>query len=274
MRSVHGATGYGMYMIILEVLVEQPGHSLDIAGRYSYTVLSKELGCSAAKAKRFVNDCVDEFHIFNSDGRKIWSEYLNEKMQIIDEGSAKRSADGTAAANVRWHGDANSAPVGEDEGNPAMQSHSGGSAVAVQGNDSKAKGKDTTTKTDDTSTKNTETITKQSQAECSCSVPASEKDDMCAACFFGREDDIFDMYHGMLMTKARRLELMKLYKLSDEDFKNVYFRLCSRLDHLSSPPPNYGRFVEEFFREKAKAIIPLNKAPQSHDEIPAAGSLN
>lgn len=98
MLSVYGMLGYGWYWAIIEMLREQEGYMMDITGKYSYNAFALTLMCDVETAHKFINDCVNEFKLFESDGKYFWSESLIRRMKNWEEKSEKARQ----AANIRW----------------------------------------------------------------------------------------------------------------------------------------------------------------------------
>lgn len=68
MKSVYGFEGYGLYWAIVEALREQEGYRLKIGGKFGLVPLSGMVQYDATKLKEFVNDCVNEFELFQIKG--------------------------------------------------------------------------------------------------------------------------------------------------------------------------------------------------------------
>lgn len=98
MLSIYGMTGYGWFWVLLELLREQDGYALDISGKYAINALAMQMYTDNETAKKFINDCINEFHLFESDGACFWSNSLRKRMEYLDE-KRKKARD---AANIRW----------------------------------------------------------------------------------------------------------------------------------------------------------------------------
>jgi DnaD/phage-associated family protein len=125
MRSVYGAAGYGWYWMIIEILREQPDFKLEI-NKYTWNALAMQMQSDADAIKKFVEDCINEFGLFKSDGKFIWSESLIRRMEKMTEKSEKARK----AAKSRWEKDNKSNAL-------AMQTQSGRNADAMQLNEMK-----------------------------------------------------------------------------------------------------------------------------------------
>ncbi len=132
LRSVHGEKGYGWFWIIVEILREQIGYKFPIAGKYSYTVLSRELGASEEEARAFIEQCIKEFGLFKADKRFIWSDSLNERMFDLDQRRQVNSENARKGQQKRREGEQK--PPDSDE----MRLQSDRTAVAVQTEESRS----------------------------------------------------------------------------------------------------------------------------------------
>lgn len=119
MRSVYKGEGFGWYWILVEMLRETANYKLSIEGKYIWNAFAEELQCDADKAKQFINDCIDEFHLFDSDGISFWSNSLFRRMQKKDEKSEKARE----SARSRWSKNRNA---------NAMPTHSESNAKRIE----------------------------------------------------------------------------------------------------------------------------------------------
>lgn len=97
MRSIYGLEGYAMYFMIVEILREQDEYKLEIT-KYTWNTLAMQMHTEAEKVKEFVNDCVNEFHLFAVENNVLYSESLLKRMKLFKEISETRSK----AAKTRW----------------------------------------------------------------------------------------------------------------------------------------------------------------------------
>jgi len=95
--SAYGMEGYGMYWVLVEMLREQSDYILEKTKSFP-SVLAIETMCDAAKVKKFLNDCINEFELFVEDETHIWSKSLLRRMEKLD--SIKRAR--SKASLVRW----------------------------------------------------------------------------------------------------------------------------------------------------------------------------
>ncbi len=98
MRYVYGAEGYGWYWIIVEMLREQKDYRLKQCGEFFYHALAMQMHCTVDAAHKFVDDCINQFNLFQSDGDFFWSNSLIRRMKSKDEKSEKARQ----AALSRW----------------------------------------------------------------------------------------------------------------------------------------------------------------------------
>ena len=123
MLSVYKMSGYGWFWVLLELLREQDGYKLDLSGKYSLNALAMQMYTDSNTAKKFIDDCVNEFHLFESDGNCFWSNSLKERMEYVDI-KREKARD---AANKRWQNRSDILSNNAD----AMQTHSDGNASKV-----------------------------------------------------------------------------------------------------------------------------------------------
>tara|TARA_R100000995_G_scaffold84922_1_gene65915 strand:+ start:29279 stop:29974 length:696 start_codon:yes stop_codon:yes gene_type:complete len=99
LMSIWGAEGYGWYWIIVEVMAQQKGYKISTQKKYDFPSLALSLpNCSTEKCKEFVDDCINEFELFKSDGKNFWSTSLIERMTKHDMARER----GKNAAAARW----------------------------------------------------------------------------------------------------------------------------------------------------------------------------
>lgn len=113
MRGVFGAKGYGWFWILVEIMAESDGYQLDCKSKYTFGAYAMQMQCSADEAQEFVNACVNEFDLFESDGEYFWSNSLRKRMQYRDSVSEKRAA----AAEARWEKQRKNANASKDDAN-------------------------------------------------------------------------------------------------------------------------------------------------------------
>ncbi|MDR9857845.1 DUF4373 domain-containing protein [Paenibacillus sp. VCA1] len=134
MRGVYGAEGYGWYWMIIEMMRDSDGYKLDMQSKYAFNAFALQLQADCSKIEEFVADCINEFHLFESDGKFFWSNSLIRRMAQREEVRAKRSA----AAKARWDKEKSESGKASENAQP-MQMHDQSNANAMQGKESKGK---------------------------------------------------------------------------------------------------------------------------------------
>jgi len=85
MRSVYGMEGVGCWWTLQEILSTQPNYKLDISTEYAFNELADDLRLDAGYVERYINDCVNKFHLLVCDDTHLWSPALIEAMIPLDE---------------------------------------------------------------------------------------------------------------------------------------------------------------------------------------------
>ncbi|MCJ8015247.1 DUF4373 domain-containing protein [Paenibacillus sp. KQZ6P-2] len=134
MRGVYGAEGYGWYWMLVEMMRDSDGYKLDMQSKYTFNAFALQLQADSKRVQEFIMDCINEFHLFTSDGKSFWSNSLNRRMDKREEVKAKRSA----AARARWDKE-KQVDDGEYTDAEMMHLHSTSNAEAMQGKESKVK---------------------------------------------------------------------------------------------------------------------------------------
>lgn len=98
MMSVYGFEGYGRFWALVELLRREDSYKINMNKRTFYVSIAHYLRWNDQDAKQFIDDCIREFELFNSDGEYFWSESLNNRMMMMEQKSEARSN----AANARW----------------------------------------------------------------------------------------------------------------------------------------------------------------------------
>lgn len=98
MRSKYGSEGYGWYWMIIEILREQSEYKLE-HNKYLCITLAMQLQCDSNALHNYVEDCINEYHLFESDGVYIWSNSLMRRM----EEKVTKSENAKKAAKARWN---------------------------------------------------------------------------------------------------------------------------------------------------------------------------
>jgi hypothetical protein len=95
LRMKHGATGYGVYFMILERLREEK----DYMSAKNYDVLAFDFHVSVEMVQSVVEDF--ELFEFTEDGKKFYSLSFLNRMKLKDEISKKRSEAGKKGMQIR-----------------------------------------------------------------------------------------------------------------------------------------------------------------------------
>lgn len=98
MRAAYGATGYGWFWVLIEMMRESDEYQLKMKGKYSFNAFALQMQSNTDEAKKFIDDCIHEFELFESNDQFFWSPSLLRRMSKREEKSGKARA----AAQVRW----------------------------------------------------------------------------------------------------------------------------------------------------------------------------
>lgn len=104
MMQVYGMEGYGRWWVLLERLRKEQNYKYNISTKFAYNVLAQEFCCSNDVAKDFVQQCVEEYGLLQTDGVCIWSNGLNARMEHLDKKRAimsERGRKGAAVTNAK-----------------------------------------------------------------------------------------------------------------------------------------------------------------------------
>ena len=130
MMSDYGMAGYGMYWFIVETLREAEGYKLQ-NNKQTWRALARQMCINAQEVEKFIQDCIDDYELFATDGIAFWSNSLLKRMGKVDEIRMKRSE----ASRKRWEKNK------QDNAN-AMQLDSKSNANAMQTDANKIKEKE------------------------------------------------------------------------------------------------------------------------------------
>lgn len=100
MRSECGIQGYGVYWVIIEMLRESEDFKLPMK-KLTFNAIAMQVLCkdyAKDDAKSFVENCIKEYELFETDGEFFWSKSLLKRMDKKNDVSEKRRA----AAKKRW----------------------------------------------------------------------------------------------------------------------------------------------------------------------------
>lgn len=97
LRADYGMEGYGVYWGVVEAMSREPDLKLPYTKRKANAL---RLAMSPTfDMKKFIDDCIDEYKLFETDGEYFWSKSLKKRLAYANEISEKRRE----AANARWH---------------------------------------------------------------------------------------------------------------------------------------------------------------------------
>jgi DnaD/phage-associated family protein len=102
MRAVYGYEGFGWFWAFIEMLREDEDHKLSLAGKYVYQGFAKELQTTPEKIKTFIQDCINEFHLFSGDDKSLWSDSLNRRIELYEATRQRYAIAGEKGAAKRW----------------------------------------------------------------------------------------------------------------------------------------------------------------------------
>lgn len=99
LRCDYGMEGYGIFWAVVEMLRNQNEYRLEFCQR-SFKAI-KMLCMTNIDIEEFLNKCINEYDLFKTDGKYIWSDSLRKRMDKKDDLAGKRSN----AAKKRWNKD-------------------------------------------------------------------------------------------------------------------------------------------------------------------------
>ena len=97
LRCDYGMEGYGIFWAIIEMLRNQDDYKLDLSTR-TYKAI-KMLCMTQLDIEKFINNCINEYELFVTDGEFFWSASLCKRMDKKDDVSEKRKK----AIKSRWN---------------------------------------------------------------------------------------------------------------------------------------------------------------------------
>lgn len=97
MRSAYGCEGYGWYWILIELMREATDYKLKRNGKY----LAIELNTDPDTLNQFIDECINEYELFQADEKYFWSPALIRRMDAYTKVIETKKA----AANTRWSRD-------------------------------------------------------------------------------------------------------------------------------------------------------------------------
>ncbi|MBQ7623891.1 MAG: DUF4373 domain-containing protein, partial [Clostridia bacterium] len=103
----HGAAGYGVFFILLEVLREQSDYRLKL-DRYTYDTLAAQSRSDKKTVRKILKDCMEKYidaegPLICTDGEYIRSDGLIRRLEGLKENRERRSEAARKAVNSRWN---------------------------------------------------------------------------------------------------------------------------------------------------------------------------
>jgi len=90
MMGVYGAEGYGWFWILLELMREATDFKLKYGGKYGIVSLAQEIRADPDRLKAFIDDCINEFELFQGDDKYFWSPSFLKRMETYNNICEKR----------------------------------------------------------------------------------------------------------------------------------------------------------------------------------------
>ena len=99
LRKEYGIAGYGAYWVVIELLRDADDDDYQMPLKeFTYIGLEEEIG-AGMDVRAFIDDCINKFELFTSDGQYFWSDSLCRRMDKKEEIRNKRRQ----AAESRWN---------------------------------------------------------------------------------------------------------------------------------------------------------------------------
>ncbi|MGV8979920.1 MAG: DUF4373 domain-containing protein [Clostridium sp.] len=96
------AEGYGFYWALVEMLSEQDEYRLKL-NKINFSAIAMAMLSEASIVENFVNSCISDYELFESDEDWFWSNSLIRRMELKEEKRQKRVAAGKKGAEVKWN---------------------------------------------------------------------------------------------------------------------------------------------------------------------------
>ena len=100
MRADYGLEGYGLFWVIIEMMRNEENYKLDLS-KNTYRAI-KTLTNTSIDVEKFINDCIDDYQVFEKQGEKFYSNSFLKRMEQKD----KKSAIAKEKAEKRWNSNA------------------------------------------------------------------------------------------------------------------------------------------------------------------------
>lgn len=100
MRADYGLEGYGLYWAIIEMMRNEEDYKLTL-NKNTYRAI-KTLTNTTIDIEKFINDCLEDYELFEQDDEKFYSNSLLRRMQEKE----KKSVIAREKAEKRWNNNA------------------------------------------------------------------------------------------------------------------------------------------------------------------------
>jgi DnaD/phage-associated family protein len=100
MMSKYGYEGYGIFWALVEMMHESGEGELPLE-EYLYIALQQEFNGSSTDVKQYIDDCINVFKLFETDGENFWSNSLKRRMAIREKKREQARKAGKRSAEVR-----------------------------------------------------------------------------------------------------------------------------------------------------------------------------
>ena len=100
MRADYGLEGYGLFWVIIEMMRNEEDYKLDL-NKNTYRAI-KTLTNTSIDVDKFINDCIDDYQLFEKKEEKFYSNSFLKRMEQKD----KKSAIAKEKAEKRWNSNA------------------------------------------------------------------------------------------------------------------------------------------------------------------------
>ena len=187
----YGIEGYGRFWVVIEMLRDQQGYQLKMC-QYVTNALAMAMLCEEQEAAAYIDDCINKFELFASDGEYFWSESLRRRMSQKDAKREKRAEAGKKGAQARW-------------GNKPDKQGSNGKVIAMPCDTNGKNGKVEESKEEDSKVNNS----KQQQYDRNSDLESNSEEILAAADEWTKVDKVFTRLTGMPIPSPRDVEAMK-----------------------------------------------------------------
>lgn len=100
MRADYGLEGYGLYWVIIEMMRNEENYKLEL-NKNTYRAI-KTLTNTTIDIEKFINDCIEDYKLFEQKDKKFYSNSLLKRMEVKE----KKSAIAREKAQKRWNSNA------------------------------------------------------------------------------------------------------------------------------------------------------------------------